>query len=150
MFICVVGNVEQNIFRLEIAGDPVGYLSRLQASNPYELSILSKLCVRNRNEAKMMMGLGRKELGEYEGGGGWLTSLPAGLSAPLMSGHYLRSLASKAGVQPIDRNEQMTSFASDDLRRLSADAKRRGLTFQDILGKVGQAYTESKAIDKIL
>ena len=150
MFICVVGSLEQNIFRLELTGDPTGHLSRLQASNPYELSILSKLCVRNRNEAKMMMGLGRKELGEYEGGGGWLVSLPAGLSAPLVSGHYLRSLASKAGVQPVDKSEQTTSFASDDLRRLSADAKRKGLTFQNILGKVEQAYAESASIDEKL
>lgn len=150
MFVCVVGSVEQNIFRLEPTGDPAGYLSRLQASNPYKLSVLSKLCVQNQNEAKMMVGLGRKELGDYEGGGGWLVSLPAGLSAPLVSGHYLRSLANRAGVQPMDKNEQTVSPGLDDLRHLSAGAKRRGLTFQEILSRVEQAYEQGKSIDEIL
>lgn len=150
MFVLIVGNVEQNVFRLAITSDPSTYLSKLQASNPYELDILSKVCVRNKNAAASIEGLGRLEMKAYEGKEGWVTNVPVGLIARLSSDRYLRSLADKAGIDIIDKNESSTHKNSADLQRLTVTTKRKNLTFQTVLDSVERAYSEGIPIDKII
>lgn len=150
MFVYIVGNVEQSIFKLAIASDPTMGLANVQVGNPYKLSVISEICVKNRNLATLIEGLACQDLTRYEGAGGWLVDVSVGVSAQFISGHYLRAIADKAGVQPIGKNEQTLASNSGDLRRLSATAKRKGLTFQDVLDRVERAYAEGESIDEIL
>ena len=150
MFVYIIGNAEQNIFKLGIAGDPSKRLSIMQAGNPYKLSIICKICVQNKNAAALIEGLGRKDLSEYEEVGEWFVNVPNVLLNQFASGHYLRSLAGKAGVRPVNRDEYAISSGRDDLQRLTPIAKRHGLTFEDILEKVEQAYDQGIPIDDII
>lgn len=150
MFVCIIGNVEQNIFKLWIAVDPLKGLSNVQVANPYKLSVISKVCVKNRNAATLIERLSRQSLSQYEGAGEWIVNAPASLSTQFVNGRYLPSLARQAGVQVIQRDEYATPAGSDNLQRLSPLAKRRGLTFEEILGRVEQAYDESRSIDEII
>lgn len=150
MFVYIVGNVEQNIFRLEIASNPDQRLPIIQMGSPYELSIVSKVCVRNRNAAALIESLSRQDLKAYEGLGSWVSDVPDGLLAQLVSGRYLRSLADKADVRLVGDREQNMRKSPDDLQRLSVTARRRELTFQDVLDSVERAYTEELPIDETL
>lgn len=150
MFVYIIGNAEQNIFKLGMAGDPFKRLSSIQTGNPYKLSIICKICVQNKNAAALIERLGHKELSKYEGVGEWFMNVPDYLSAQFASGHYLRSLASKADVQPTDRDEYAISNGTVSLQRLTPIAKRNGLTFEDILERVEQAYDEGVPIDSII
>ena len=98
----------------------------------------------------MIEGLGRRDLKQYEGAGEWLIDLPAGLSEQFTNGHYLRSLSDKAGVKPLSQSDLSAPVRHANLQRLSSTAKRQELTFDDILGKVQQAYVQSVPIDEII
>ena len=121
----------------------------MQVGNPYKLSVISEICVKNRNAAALVEGLAYRDLSKYKGAGGWLVEVPTRLIARFVSGHYLRAIADNAGVQLIDKGKQAISN-SDNLQRLSVTVKRRDLTFQDVLTRVEQAYSEGKSIDEIL
>ena len=150
MFVYIIGNAEQNIFQLGMAGDPAKRLSSIQIGNPYKLSVICKICVQNKNAAALVERLGHKELSKYEGVGEWFMNVPDAFVTQFASGHYLRSLASKAGVRPINRDEYAISSGQDDLQRLAPIAKRKGLTFEAILEKVEQAYEQGIPIDNII
>ncbi len=150
MFVYIIGNAEQNIFKLGMAGDPFKRLSSIQTGNPYKLSLICKICVQNKNAAALIERLGHKELSQYEGVGEWFMNVPDDLSAQFASGHYLRSLASKVDIQPIDRDEYAISSGTVNLQRLTSIAKSNGLTFEDILQKVEQAYDEGVPIDALI
>lgn len=77
-------------------------------------------------------------------------NVPDGLFAQFASGHYLRSLANKANVQPIDRDKHAISGGTANLQSLTPIAKSNGLTFEDILEKVEQAYDKGVPIDVLL
>ncbi|MEO0647263.1 MAG: hypothetical protein AAFZ17_14090 [Cyanobacteria bacterium J06650_10] len=150
MFVYILGSVEQNIFKLGVAADPFKVLARMQSGNPYRLSIVSRICVRNKNNAALIEGLGRRDLKQYEGAGEWLIDVPAGLPEQFTDGHYLRSLSNRAGVKLLKQSELSTPIKHANLQRLSNAAKRQGLTFDDILNKVQQAYAHGVSIDEIM
>jgi len=126
MFVYIIGNAEKNVFKLGIAGDPFKQLSSIQVGNPYSLSIVCKICVRDKNAARLIERLGRQELSCYEGVGEWLLNVPDYLLAQFAEGHYLRSLASKAGVRLINRAEPSAIANQDSLARLTPLAKQKG------------------------
>jgi len=158
VFVYIIGNADQNIFKLGMASDPFQKLSSLQEGNPYKLSIFCKVCAGSKNEAALVEALGRRELAEYEGAGGWYTSVPEVLSAQFASDHYLRRLAGRAEVTLSDaflkgrrnRGQQTASKGRTNLQRLSPIVKRDGLTFEEVLERVEQAYEEGRAIDSLL
>ena len=150
MFVYIIGNSKENIFKLGIARDPFKHLTSIQSGNPYKLSVISKLCVESKNAATLMEGLGRKRLSEYEGAGEWFVNLPDGLHEQFGNGHYLRSLAASAGVKIAESKMRSLRRKGTNLQGLSDIAKDQGLTFEDILGKVEQAYDEGVSIDKII
>lgn len=150
MFVYIIGNAKQNIFQLGVAGDPAKRLSSIQTGNPYKLSVICKICVQNKNAAALVERLGHKELSKYEGASEWFINVPDAFLTQFTSGHYLRSLASKAGVRLINRDEYAISSGQDDLQRLTPIAKRKGLTFETILEKVEQAYNQGTPIDDLL
>ena len=53
MFVYIIGNAEKNVFKLGIAGDPFKQLSSIQVGNPYSLSIVCKICVRDKKRGKV-------------------------------------------------------------------------------------------------
>lgn len=150
MFVYIVGNVEQSIFKLAIASEPLIALKSMQLGNPHKLSIASKVCVKHKNAASLIEGLAHQDLSKYEGAGKWLVEVPVGLSAQFVSGHYLRAIADKAGVAIVGKSDRPIPSGSANLQRLSPTVKRRGLTFQDVLDGVERAYSESLPIDDIL
>ncbi len=150
MFVYIIGNAEQNIFKLGMAVDPFKRLSSIQTGNPYKLSIICKICVQNKNAAALIERLGHKELSKYEGIGEWFMNVPDDLFAQFSSGHYLRSLASKADIQPINQDKYAISSGTVNLQRLTPIAKSNGLTFEDILEKVEQAYDKGVPIDALI
>ena len=150
MQVFVVGNIEQNVFQLAVANDPKAYLSSIQLGSPYEISVLSQICVRSKNAATSIESLGRREMQAHKGQGGWIVNVPAGLAAQLASDRYLRSLADRAGVEVVDKNQTPAPKSSTDLQRLTATAKRKELTFQDVLDRVERAYSEGISIDKMI
>jgi len=145
MFVYIVGNTEQSIFKLGIAVDPFQSLSSLQEGNPYRLSLLCKLCMSSKNEANLVEQLGRKGLEKYEGARGWYVGVPESLSAQFAGGHYLRLLASQAGAAC--SNRQTAPKGRTNLQRLIPIAKRSDLSFEDVFEKVERAYTEGVPID---
>ena len=150
MRVFVIGNIEQNVFQLVAASDPQAYLLNIQLGSPYEISVLSQICVKNKNAAALVESLGGREMQAYRGRGGWILNVPVGLAAQLASDRYLRSLADRAGVEVVDESRTSTTQNSTDLQRLTATAKRKELTFQDVLDRVEQAYSEGVPIDKII
>lgn len=147
MFVYIIGNPEQNIFKLGIASDPFLELSSLQAGNPYKLSILCKICVSSRNEASLVEQLGRKELSQYESEGEWHANVPKALSNQFASDYYLLRLATRVGAKLSDRRQQAMPRGRTNLQRLTPLVSHNGLTFEDVLKKVEQAYDEGIAID---
>ncbi len=149
MFVYIIGNVEQNVFQLGIAEDPFKRLSSIQIGNPYRLSIISKIGVESKNAASQVEKLGRKELSEYEGMGSWFMNMPEGLLTQLVSGHYLSLLASKAGVKPMTQVGRSDRTKPAGTHRLAAVAEQNGLTFEEALEKVEQAYDQGIPIDDL-
>ena len=149
MFVYIIGNVDQNIFQLGIAGDPFQKLAILQEGNPYKLSVLCKICVSSKNEASLVEQLARKELEKYEGMGGWYANAPEVLSTQLASDHYLRLIASRVDVKVSDRARKPASKKRTNLQRLTASAKRKGLAFEKVLEKVEKAYDEGIEVDSL-
>ena len=150
MFVYIVGNVEQNIFRIGTAKDPIKHLPIIQAGNPYQLSMIAQVCLKNKNAASLVESLSRQDLREYEGAGEWITSLPEGLLAQLVSGRYLRAIADEAGVTILDQKKRTASNNSDDLRRLLPIVKRKDLDFRDVVDSVDKAYSNGVPIDEII
>lgn len=150
MFVYILGSVEQNVFRLGVARDPFKALARMQSGNPYKLSIVSQVCVKNKNSAVLIKGLGRRDLKRYEDAGEWLIDVPASLSEQFTGGHYLRSLSDKAGIKLLSQGELSASVKHTNLQRLSNTAKHKGLTFDDILNRVQQAYAQGVSIDEVM
>lgn len=150
MFVYIIGNAEQNIFKLEVAGDPFRQLAEAQAGNPHKLSVLCKIGVQNKNVAALVQQLGRKELSQYEGAGEWFLNVPEYLLAQLENGHYLRAIAGKAGVEIIDQKAASSTAGKGGLHRLTPKAQHSGLTFEEILEKVEQAYDQGVPIDKMM
>ncbi|MGD1895649.1 MAG: hypothetical protein ACFB16_01710 [Phormidesmis sp.] len=151
MFVYIVGNIEQNIFRLGVASDPLVALQQMQQGNPYQLSVISKIRVRNKNEATLVEQLGYKQLSCHTDAGEWLVNVPTDVSALFSQDHWLRSLASRAGVKLLERNEPTTARRSPaDLQRLLPIVKKRELTFEEVLCKVEQAYNTETSIDEVL
>ena len=150
MQVFIIGNIEQNVFQLATASNPKAYLSNIQLGSPHEILVLSKICVKNKNAATLIESLGRREMQAYEGRGGWIINVPAGLVAQLASDRYLRSLADRAGVELVERNQTPAPQNVTDLKRLTDTAKRKELTFQDVLDRVEQAYNEGVSIEKII
>lgn len=150
MFVYIVGNIEQNIFRLGVASDPMQQLPIIQRGNPYALSIVSKVRVKSKNAAGLVESLGHQELREYEGPGQWVMNVPDGLLARLVSGRYLRAIADKADVRLVSDCERSASTKSDNLQRLAAVVKRRELTFREVLDSVERAYLEGLVIDDLI
>lgn len=150
MFIFIVGNIEQSIFKIGVAKDPLKSLLSMQSGNPYKLSVISKARVPHKNAASMVEQLAHRELDRYKGAGEWLMSVPTALSEQFVNGHYIGMLLSKADVKPAKETESATAMGRDDLQRLTVVAEKQGLTFEDILGKVEQAYVEGMAIDKVM
>ena len=150
MFVYIVGNVEQNIFRIGTAKVPVKHLPTIQAGNPYTLSIVSQVCFKNKNAAALVESLSRQDLKAYEGAGEWITNVPAGLLAQLVSDRYLRAIADEAGVAVLDKRKQTVSSNSDDLRRLLPTVKRKDLDFREVLDSVDKAYSDGVTIDELI
>ncbi|MEM6599366.1 MAG: hypothetical protein AAF635_14595, partial [Cyanobacteria bacterium P01_C01_bin.69] len=142
--------IEQNVFQLGVANDPFKRLAGVQASNPYKLSIISKLRVQSKNAAALIETLGHRSLGEYTAAGGWFAEVPDELVTQFTDGHYLRSLARRTGAKVSDRTQQATPKSKVDLRRLTPIAKQNGLTFAAILEKVEQAYDQGVFIDDLI
>lgn len=150
MFVYIIGNVEQNVFELGIAGDPFKRLSAMQPGSPYKLAVICQVCVRNKNEAALVERLGREALGKYKEVGEWFVRLPDELRAQFVSGHFLRVIAHKAGVKIIDRKGSGIAGSQAGLQRLAPIARQKGLTFENILEKVEQAYNLGNPIDESL
>lgn len=148
MFVYIIGNAEQNIFELGIAGDPFKRLSAVQPGSPYKLAVICQVCVRNKNEAALVERLGRGNLGKYKGAGEWFVNLPDELCTQFVSGHFLRAIAHKAGVKIIDRKGSGIAGSRAGLQRLAPIARQKGLAFEDILKKVEQAYDLGIPIDE--
>lgn len=146
-FVYIIGNAEQGIFKLGIAEDPLGQLARLQEGNPHKLSLMSKVRLKDRNSALVVEALGRKLLKAHEGAGQWYVNLPDELSGQFMSDEYLLLLASGANVQIAKKGDRAALNSTVASHRLSRKAQEAGLTFDDILSRVEQAYEEGIAID---
>lgn len=149
MFVYLIGNSQQNIFKLGTAIDPFKQLAKFQLGNPHKLSVISQICVKSQNEAGLIESLGQKALAEHEGSGGWLVAVPVELSAQFVSGYYLRSLAHKANVTLLTRKEQAVPRKGGGLQRLSAIAQQKALSFDTILEQVEQAYEKGMPIDDL-
>ena len=150
MFVYIIGNVEQNIFKLGTAVSPSKQLSSLQKGNPYKLSIVCKICLQNKNSAVLIERMGLDELAQRGEASDWITNLPERLVAQFESGHYLRSLAVKANAEVVSRDGQAAPSGRANLQRLTPTAKRKGLTFEDVLNRVEQAYTQGESIDEVI
>ncbi|MFK8185063.1 MAG: hypothetical protein AB8B99_16960 [Phormidesmis sp.] len=148
-FVCIIGNVEQGIFKLGIADDPLGHLASLQEGNPHKLSLISKVRLKDQNSALMVEGLGRKLLSQYEGMGQWYLNVPSELSSQFMSDDYLMLLASGAGAAIAKNNDYAIANSTTAFHRLSRKAQQQGLSFDDVLSRVEQAYDEGIAIDQL-
>lgn len=146
-FVYIVGNVEQRIFKLGIADDPLGFLASLQAGNPHKLSLISKVRLKDHNSALLVESLGRKLLSEYEGAGGWYLSVPDELAAQFSSDEYLLFLASGADVRIEKGSDRASRSGTSASHRLSHRAQKEGLTFDDVLSRVEEAYEEGIVID---
>lgn len=148
-FVYIVGNVERGIFKLGVDDDPLARLAALQEGNPHKLSLVSKVRLKDDNSALVVEALGRKLLKQYEGAGEWYLDVPDDLSSQFISDDYLLLLASGANVQ-IDRSKEYAvrnSTASS--HRLSKKAQKAGLSFDDVLSRVEQAYYDGQAIDEL-
>ena len=150
VFVYIVGNAEKNIFKLGIAADPFECLTNVQAGNPYRLSIVSKICVESKNAAVLVEGLGRKRMKEYAEADGWFVGLPNEIYKQFEGDHFLGAIAAQAGVKIVDRNKQAAYSKGKYLQRLSDIALEQGLTFENVLEKVEQAYDEGASIDKVM
>ena len=150
MFVYIVGNVEQRIFSIGVARDPLKHLASIQSGNPYKLSVISEARVPNKNAALMVERLAKKDLSEYAGTGEWIVGIPKFLMEQFENGHYLRALVSKAGIQPAQEKAPAPIAGRANLQRLTPAADRQRMTFEDILQKVEQAYDEEISIDELM
>jgi len=116
MFVYIVGSIEQNIFKLGVAGNPLKHLPSIQAGSPYALSILSEVCLKNRSAAVMAEKLGYQDLSKYQGSREWLVDVPSSLSTQFTNGHYLRALSDKAGVSIVSRSDRTAPIGSANLQ----------------------------------
>ena len=150
MFVYIVGNLDQKVFKLGAARDPFRDLAGIQSGNPFELSIISTLPVKNKNAAAMIESLCDRDLKAHKSGGDWLVNVPDDVCEQFVNGHYLRSLARRVGIKIIEKAPPQPSAKEEGLGRLTAKAKRQELTLEDIFEKVETAYQTGKEIDLIL
>jgi len=148
-FVYIIGNVEQGFFKLGITEDPLAHLVRIQGGSPHKLSLISKVCLKDRNSAVLVEALGHKLLGQYEGANGWYLNIPGELVSQFMRDDYLLFLASGAGVQLAKKSDRASMSSTAALHRLSRKAVQAGLTFDDILSRVEESYEEGVVIDSL-
>ena len=145
----IIGNVEQGIFKLGIADDPLGQLAKLQEGNPHKLSLISKVRLKDRNSALVVEASSRRLLSQYEGAGQWYVGVPGELSAQFAGDEYLKLAASGAGVAIARRGDRAALNSTVASHRLSRKAQAQGLSFDDVLSRVERAYEEGIAIDSL-
>ena len=148
-FVYIVGNVEQNIFKLGVSDDPLGHLASIQEGNPHRLSLISKVGLKDSNSALLVEALGRKLLSQYEGISGWYLEVPGELTSQFVNGEYLLFLVSGSGAQAALNSDRTSPNSTAAFHRLSRKAQKEKLTFDDVLSRVEEAYEEGVSLDSL-
>ena len=148
-FVYIIGNAEKRFFKLGSTNDLLGRLSTLQESSPFELSLLSKVQLKDSNSASVVEALAYRSLKQFEGVGGWIVEVPGDILLQFISGEYLLAMASGAGVQIVTSRSVSNVNRTNGSHRLSRKASSQGLSFDDILSRVEQAYEDEIAADTL-